>query len=315
MVGEGSAPPAFEVQPWLAQDARHRTSGPKRAAHWMIRAAGSAGHARRLRTHVPRYEPDLVIGARGFSIDARRRWATSDVSVRDATVLVQGTGSGWDVLGWARLGPKRIVAVDLFAFDSWPAVADYCGAQYRVPVDFFASSLTDLSAIDDASVDICVSDAVLEHCTDLDAVLRESHRVLVPDGRLYASYGPLWFGPGGDHFSGRGGLEHIYAHVALDPDSYGAYFDAHREAVEDFQSGGRYVELDLFSKLTTGEYLAAMETAGFEREALVLEIGPEAVKFRDLYPDRFARLLHRYDGRCVADDFLVKGNVVRLRKR
>jgi len=42
-------------------------------------------------------------------------------------VLVQGTGTGWDVISWARLRPRKIIATDMFPFeDSWEDITWYC---------------------------------------------------------------------------------------------------------------------------------------------------------------------------------------------
>jgi len=97
--------------------------------------------------------------------------------------------------------------------------------------------------------------------------MRETHRVLKPDGRVYATYGPLWYSPGGDHFSGRGGLRNAYNHLLLDPGQYEAYFEEHLEDSEDAQSGGRYVRLGLFSYLTTDGYSRSSPIAALRSKA------------------------------------------------
>jgi SAM-dependent methyltransferase len=51
----------------------------------------------------------------------------------------------------------------------------------------------------DASFDAIVSDAVIEHLTNVTQCLRESMRVLRPGGRFYAMWGPAWFSYNGTH--------------------------------------------------------------------------------------------------------------------
>jgi len=68
--------------------------------------------------------------------------------------------------------------------------------------------------------------------------MAESARVLRTGGSFYATYGPMWFCAAGDHFSGRGGLEHVFAHVEYDESTYKEYFDSYLLPEEEFQSGG-----------------------------------------------------------------------------
>ena len=254
-----------------------------------------------------------VLPIRGLPLEARRAWANHHRRIKGATVLVQGTGTGWDVVSWARYGPAQIQAMDLYPFDEWPEVATHVGNRHGVEVIFSQSPLENVP-LPDESVDLVVSDAVYEHCRDLTAVLKESRRVLRPDGIVYAGYGPLWYCAGGDHFSGRGGPSTVFNHVRLSAADYRAYFEAERQPEEDFQSGGRYVELDLFSKLTTREYLAAFDGAGFEVESLILEIADNALAYRRAYRREFDQMVAAHPGRTV-DDFLVKANLVILRVR
>jgi len=307
----------YQRTPWMESYQRTRTPLAKRAIYKVVRPLLSRRAVRELSPGlVTETRPDLVLFSRGMPLEHRRRWGALGTPLSRATILVQGTGTGWDVISWAALRPREIIATDLFPFpDSWPEVADYCRQRFGVRVRFEAAPLEDHGFLADGSVDLAVSDAVLEHCVDLGAVMRETRRVLKPGGRVYASYGPLWYGPGGDHFSGRGGLQHIYDHVLLEPDAYRTYFASQRRETEDFQSGGRYVELDLFSKLTTREYLTTFEAAGFEREGLVYSIGPSALRFRARPSDLWERLLVRVHPRADRDDLLLKGHMVRLRKR
>jgi hypothetical protein len=62
-------------------------------------------------------------------LESRRRWGTQYLrNIRDAIMLVQGTGTGWDVISWARLRPRKIIATDMFPFeDSWGEIASLFG--------------------------------------------------------------------------------------------------------------------------------------------------------------------------------------------
>lgn len=250
---------------------------------------------------------------RGLSLQARRRHALAGLDVSHATILVQGTGTGWDILSWARLRPKKVIGVDLFGFESWPGVKKHCEDRYGVEVEFFESPLESCDFLGDGTVDLAASDAVFEHCKDLDAVMAETRRVLKPGRFVYAAYGPLWNCAGGDHFSGKDGLASSYNHIAISPEEYRRYFDANRGNTENFQDGGRYVELDLFSKLDTNQYLGIYAKNGFGIESLSMEISRRALEFRKTYPDRFAALVKRHPG-LHPDHFLVKSNIIKLRK-
>jgi SAM-dependent methyltransferase len=307
---------SFQVTDWLDQFERSQTGRLKQLAYTLARPVFDLEARRWLSANTLRaYTPYRVFREFGFPVEARRRWAFTGTNVRNAVVLVQGTGSGWDVLTWARLRPRRIIATDLYSFDGWDRIARHCMEEWNVPCEFLQAPLEDHSFLGDGSVDLCVSDAVFEHCRNLDAVLAESHRVLKPGGRLYAGYGPLWFCVGGDHYSGRGGLLNSYNHLVLPRDEYKAYVESHKRSTEGFQDGYRYVELDLFSKLTTTEYLARFRQTGFNVDTLVLELSSEALKFRTSAPQQFNAVIDATRGRCSSDDLLIKANLVRLTRR
>jgi SAM-dependent methyltransferase len=305
----------FFRQSWAEQEKNSRTGIAKRILYALARPVLSAINSRTLsRETLKQFNPALVIGPRGMPLETRRKWAVKRTGIRNAVVLVQGTGTGWDVITWAKLRPKRIIASDLFDFtESWRQIKDYCMRKFAVPVDFHQAALEDHAFISDGAIDLCVSDAVFEHCKNLGEVMRESFRVLRPGGSLYATYGPLWYCAGGDHFSGRGGLNNAFNHILLDPESYRTYFTKNLQQDEDYQSGGRYVELDLFSKLTTKQYLEIFLTTGFIIDELILEVCHCAVRFKKQYPNYFSQLAAMYP-QCTPDDFLIKANFVRLVK-
>jgi SAM-dependent methyltransferase len=311
--GEG-APPRYAVQDWRAQLRLLSRSDWKEPLFARLRPWIDRWERRRLAPEtLARLRPDLVLGERGFPQVARRRWACGGRSLRDATVLVQGTGNGWDVAGWAGLRPRRIVGVDLFDFGaSWEQVNRHCRDRHGVEAAFHVSPLESMPFLETGSVDLAVSDAVFEHVKDLPAVLREAARVLREGGSLYASFGPLWFCAGGDHFT-RGGLRNAYSHLLLDPASYRRHLEADALPIEDVQSGRRYAELDLFSRLRTGEYLEAFRAAGFRRDGLILEVSASALRFRRRFPAEWTALRDRHPA-CQEDDFLIKTNFVRMRK-
>lgn len=259
-------------------------------------------------------KPSLVLPERGFPINTRRRWATNYETLRGKTVLVQGTGTGWDVISWAELSPARIIATDLFTFEeTWAEIRAYCQHHYGVEVCFYQAPLENLDFLEGESIDLCASDNVYEHCRDLLAVMLETRRVLKSNGYVYAAYGPLWFCASGDHF-GRGGLKNAYNHLIMDENAYKNFIRSYEKHREDFQSGSRYIEIGLFSYLTTLEYLETYKETGFAVDDLILDLSSQALNFRKKYPERFAELEQKYVSRCLPDDFLIKSNLVRLKK-
>ncbi len=166
---------------------------------------------------------------RGLPLETRRRWATDHQPLAGKDLLVQGTGTGWDILIWAELKPRKIIAVDLFSFqESWREVARYCLNKWGVEVLFKQNPLEDLDFIPSGTIDVCSANSVYEHCKDLEKVARESFRILKPGGISYSVHGPLWFCAGGDHFA-QEGVESAYNHILLDEKAYAAFVERHKK--------------------------------------------------------------------------------------
>lgn len=304
-----------DTTPWLTAYQQTVTPAYKRVLCWFARPLldlSVRGHLGPAFRHLPGLT--RVLPERGFPLEARRGWLDRHCPLQGKRVLVQGTGTGWDTLSWLPWRPAEVLAIDAFSFErAWRDIGEHVrGRGGRAP-RFLVGTLTD-APLASESVDVAGSDAVFEHCTDLAAVMRETHRVLRPGGCVYAGYGPMWFCFGGDHFSGRGGLTHGYSHIELAADGYRRYFETQRLENENAQSGGRYVELDLFSKLTTRQYLDVFAHAGFEVVDLVVEISGQALEFRRTFPARFAAIAASHP-EIATEDLLIKANLVILRKR
>jgi SAM-dependent methyltransferase len=307
----------FQSKPWLRHHEEASSGLWKRILYVFLRPLLSWRYSRCLSpAALQEYQPRFCLGSRGMPLQSRRRWGSKYLKdIREAVVLVQGTGTGWDVISWAELRPRKIIATDMFSFaDSWEEIARYCSDRYKVTVDFRVSPIEEVSFLDRDSVDFIVSDAVYEHCRDLPGVMGESFRILKPGGSIYATYGPLYYCAGGDHFSGRGGLETCYNHLRLEPEAYQRYLQAHQQEIEDFQGGARYIELKLFSYLTTRQYIKIFQAARFAVKEMILELSHEARRFKKLYPDKFNSMVNTYRNTCSPDDFLIKVNLIILKK-
>jgi ubiquinone/menaquinone biosynthesis C-methylase UbiE len=306
----------YKKNSWRQEVEFNQTSLLKRGIYFLIRPLLSLSVRQYLTDEIiGRLKPSLLTPGRGMPWEDRMRWGSSLCDIKNSTILVQGAGTGWEVAAWATLKPKRIIAVDLFDFnESWQEIITYVHDLFQVPVEFHQAPLENLSFIPDGSIDLCVSSTVFEHCKNLPDVLKESRRILKPDGCLYAFYGQLWYSAGGDHFSGRGGLENAFNHVLLPPDEYLAYFQEFLGTTEDFQAGGRYVELDLFSKLTTDQYYECFVNSGLTVHDLMIEINPKAIAFKKKYPEKYQVLCAR-NQHVSEHDLMISGNFVKLLKK
>lgn len=209
----------FVVSDWKTQLKQAETSDWKEPFYLLARPLLNLFARRHLQKEtIEKFRPDLVLPGRGFPLRTRRRWSNAYKPLTGKTILVQGTGNGWDAVSWAKHKPKKIIAVDLFAFDSWKEVRKYVISKFGVEIEFHATPLHNLNFINNQAIDICASDAVFEHVQNLQEVMLETNRILKPDGFVYATYGPLWYCAGGDHFA-RGGLKNIFNHILINEKS------------------------------------------------------------------------------------------------
>ena len=223
----------FAVNDWREQYKLASRSDWKAPIYFFLRPLLHLQHRRLLApATLERIKPEMVIGERGLPNISRQKWITQGKSLKNKTVLMQGTGNGWDAYSWAKHGPRKIIGVDLFEFESWPSVAAAARKDYNVEIEFHTAPLDQLSFLEDESVDLCVSGSVIEHVLNLPEVLEETKRILTPTGIMSAFYGPLWFAAGGDHFSGRHSLSSAFNHVLLSEQDFKEFFERERKDVE-----------------------------------------------------------------------------------
>lgn len=222
--------------------------------------------------HLP-YQINLVLPEKGMSILSRRHLLNQYLPLKNSRILVIGCGTAWDFGSYLRFQPKEIVGIDLYNFTyCWNQVQKYAiKAKLPTQVTFHQVDIADLENMVTGEFDIIASDDVFEHCKNLESVLKTLHSLLRNQGIMYAGYGPLYWTWGGDHFSGRGGIENGFNHLILDSEAYKTYY--HNYLLNDnteVQNGGRYIKLDLFSKLTSQEYFELYKKTGFNVESSIV---------------------------------------------
>ena len=165
------------------------------------------------------------------------------------TALDLGCGGGLDAfLAARRVGPKgRVIGVDLTPEMIERAKAGAGKGSYE-NVEFRLGEIENLPVAEE-SVDVVISNCVINHAPDKPAVFKEALRVLKPGGRIHAA--DLTF-------------ERVFTHDL-------------REEFQTASADGLQGKLDqawsdwIAGALAKKDYLSAMDQAGFKDVAIVAE--------------------------------------------
>jgi SAM-dependent methyltransferase len=131
------------------------------------------------------------------------------------------------------------------------------------------------------SFDFVISDAVLEHVGDMDFFMRESKRLLKESGVFYASFGPLWYGPRGDHLNW--GPTGMFNHLIGKEKEYEEGLKIFEKSGEgDSIEGVFLVKNKIFSYLKIEEYFSSFMRSGFKPIKILAKISSEAFSFSSL---------------------------------
>ena len=181
------------------------------------------------------------------------------------------------------------------------AVAEHVATTLPAGAQVFAVDLRS-SGLPSEGFGAIFSVAVLEHLLDVDTCLAEMHRLLVPGGRVHASFGPIWSSSLGHHiYADVDGvrLRHWdprlnpiadHAHLMQTPEEmFQRVATTHSGAVAEAAVHWVY-EKDDINRLFFEDYVAAFERSPFRIIRLTTE--KEAIPSRRLsalraaHPDR-----------------------------
>ena len=265
------------------------------------------------------HEYNYALPSKGFSSKARIKWLNKYKKIKGAKVLNIGVGNGFDIPIWLRYNPKEFTGNDILIYgDSHEIVKRESKAISDTKINLYQKDILDLKVDEVGTFDIIASAAVFEHCQDMEKVAYKCFDLLKPNGMMYASYGgPLWYTYGGDHFSGRDNPKNGFNHLLLGKKEYWEYVKANVELTVDSElkagGGGILVKLDLFSKLSSNEYLEIFKRVGFTVKKLILESCPIAA---ELIKDKKIRdaLLEKYPN-LNEDDFKCRTHIILLEKK
>lgn len=116
----------------------------------------------------------------------------SFVDIRGKTILEVGSDEGGNVLAaLEERGVRFALGIDVWKPKDW----------YRVLSAKLVQAHGDVLSLPyrDNSFDVLLNIATFEHIHNLDTTMREMHRLLKPNGIMYAQFGPIWSSAVGHH--------------------------------------------------------------------------------------------------------------------
>lgn len=232
--------------------------------------------------------------------------------LKGAAVLVPGAGFGRNLFQLAAWKPKIIVAFDLYRYDEeWVFLKKKIKDKFGVEVLFYEGGFESLPESLKNSFNFIVSDAVLEHVKNLPDFINQSKIFLKNNGIFYASFGPIWFGPCGDHLDWRG--TDIFNHLILPEEDYGRKIKevfGEPEIGVDSCEGFFLLKEKLFSYLRAEDYFNLFLKAGFQKKIIYVKISSRALELmkggKPVFEELDRRGFPKFDRLCGGMYFWLK---------
>jgi SAM-dependent methyltransferase len=205
--------------------------------------------------------------------------------LRCSTICVPGIGYGKNLFQLAASRPKQIIAFDFYDYpEEWEFLKRIIKDKFGVEVVFHKGSLSDIAEKYKDYFDFVITDAVLEHVGDLKSFAVHIKSISKKNGIFYASFGPIWYGPNGDHI--HWGKGRIYDHLLLPEEEYGKNLDKRSENIEQDSTEGVFIAKNkLLSFLPAYSYIDMLSGAGFEKLCAFAKISTEAVSLLRKKPE------------------------------
>lgn len=204
--------------------------------------------------------------------------------IRNSVVLVPGVGYGRNLFQLARFGPSKIIAFDLYSFEEeWRFLSEKIRKEFGVDVVFIKGSFDAVPEEYFAECDFIISEAVLEHVKNFSEFVGYSKKFLKKDGIFYASFGPIWYGPGGDHI--YWGADELFNHLLLSKEEYEHKLVSFPAKLDDDSCDAVFmIKEGLFSYLKAEEYLNTLQNNGFRIEKLFAKMSVPAMHLLESNP-------------------------------
>ena len=263
------------------------------------------------------YKIDLVLPSKGFSNFERKKKLDNISSIEGKDILIIGCGNGYDIFDWIKFQPRSITGLDILNYSrSWKKVL-YSAKKKNIntKINFLQRDILKLKK--SKKFHFIVSDAVFEHLQNFKEVLKKCDSLLYKKGIIYASYGPLWYNLGGDHFSNRNDDVDGFNHLLLNKKNYLRFFKENVKSLDEeiklHGSAGIFVKKDLFSKLTGNQYMKIFLRNNFFSKYTVVEYCPISLKLLNKNYKLSKKLMKKTKFK-ILENFYLKTQVVYLKK-
>lgn len=205
--------------------------------------------------------------------EARQLWKRLGIrpAFEGKRVLEVGSGLGSLSATIALGGAQTVVGID-----TWEPRVAFANNKVRdrfpelTNVHFVS---TPIERLDGANqFDVITSQNTFEHISDVDAVLASIYRLLIPGGRAYIGFSPLYHSPFGDHGELRAPIRLPWGHlIAGEKRVIASYNKANQEAVTTLAECG-------FNGLKPAQFRGAFKRCGLELEQIRVNPGEGRLK-------------------------------------